>query len=137
MKKNWAKRPLAVLLFLALSSCNTSAPRQAVFNFRDQFGSLSGVDQICHFETFDGRKAKIQISELERECGCDLAQEASVNYRSTLFVIRGRELLHAEATHHDLGYIGDLEAWRRERSFCFPARRLSLDLAGNLIIGAD
>lgn len=122
----------ALALQFGCSSANTAARDE--FNFVKVFGSLSDVDHICHFETFDGREADLSIVELERECNCEVDASQNVKYRNTMIVIKRGTIAQSEARHSDLGYQGDLNSWRREQSFCFSGNRLSLDRHGNLII---
>jgi hypothetical protein len=122
---------------MSLAGCSTANnTTREEFNFASTFGSLSGVDQVCHYQTFDGRLAPLSITDLEKDCDCEIAPGQTVNYRNTMIVIKQGLITQSEASHSDLGYQGDLDAWRREPSFCFSKDRLSLDESGNLVINA-
>lgn len=128
---------LALLSSTLIAGCSydhRGREKKSDFNFQKEFGSLKGVDFICHYADFSGYWEYLDPKDLEEMCKCELISEDRIKYRSTLFVISNGELRKAEVEWADLGYSGSELGWRNEKSLCFSADRLSLDGSGNLVI---
>lgn len=135
-----SKGLMAAALAVCLSSCAGCAePRlkegeTADFDFPARFGSVSEVDFVCHYASFNGEWTPISAAEIEDWCDCEISDAPRLRYRETLFVIKNGRISQAEAGCSSLGYSGTLEDWRSEPSFCFSADRITADNRGNPVI---